>query len=49
MQTFYRTVWGENNTHIGRHNLVAQDPALAKADLLTRIRKAQELQEECFM
>lgn len=48
-QTFYRTVWGENNIHIGRHDLVAQDPDLAKADLLTRIRRSQELQEDRFM
>jgi len=48
-QTFYRTVWGENNTHIGRFDLVAQDPELRDADLLTKIRRAQELQEECFM
>jgi len=48
-QTFYKTVWGENNLHIGRHDLVAADPELANADLLIRIRKAQELQEECFM
>ncbi len=48
-QTFYKTVWGENNTHIGRHDLVVKDPELASADLCTRIRKAQEIQEECFM
>eukprot|EP00571_Detonula_confervacea_P016042 CAMPEP_0172308388 /NCGR_PEP_ID=MMETSP1058-20130122/8992_1 /TAXON_ID=83371 /ORGANISM="Detonula confervacea, Strain CCMP 353" /LENGTH=566 /DNA_ID=CAMNT_0013020785 /DNA_START=140 /DNA_END=1840 /DNA_ORIENTATION=+ len=48
-QTFYKTVWGENNTHIGRHDLVAADPDLSNADLLTKIRKSQELQEECFM
>lgn len=48
-QTFYKTVWGENNTHIGRFDLVAQDPELANADLLTKIRAAQQLQEKCFM
>ena len=48
-QTFYRTIWGENNLHIGRHDLVEQDPELSKADLLTKIRRAQELQEECVM
>jgi len=48
-QTFYRTVWGENNIHLGRFDLVAQDPKFADADLPTRIQKAQELQEECFM
>jgi len=48
-QTFYRTVWGENNIHLGRFDLVSQHPEFAKADLLTRICKAQELQEECFM
>ena len=48
-QTFYRTVWGENNTHVGRHDLVAADPNLKGADLLTKIRKAQQLQEDDFM
>ncbi|KAL7483897.1 hypothetical protein ACHAW6_009537 [Cyclotella cf. meneghiniana] len=48
-QTFYRTIWGENNTHVGRYDLVAKDPTLANADLRTKIRKAQELQEETFM
>jgi len=48
-QTFYKTVWGENNLHIGRHDLVAADPELANADLLTKIRRSQELQEEYFM
>lgn len=48
-QTFYRTVWGENNIHLGRFDLVAQNPEFASANLLTRICKAQELQEECFM
>ena len=48
-QTFYRTIWGENNTHIGRHDLVAADPSLANADLHTKIRRAQELQEEAFI
>mmetsp|Transcript_27923 Transcript_27923/g.57006 ORF Transcript_27923/g.57006 Transcript_27923/m.57006 type:complete len:576 (-) Transcript_27923:274-2001(-) len=48
-QTFYRTVWGENNTHVGRHDLVEQDPELSEADLLTKIRKAQELQEDCLI
>ena len=48
-QTFYRTIWGENNTHVGRHDLVAADPTLANADLRTKIRRSQELQEETFM
>mmetsp|Transcript_8073 Transcript_8073/g.13084 ORF Transcript_8073/g.13084 Transcript_8073/m.13084 type:complete len:570 (-) Transcript_8073:273-1982(-) len=48
-QTFYKTVWGENNTHVGRHDMMAQDPEFANADLCTKLRKAQELQEECFM
>lgn len=48
-QTFYKTVWGENNTHVGRLDMIAQDPEFANADLCTKLRKAQELQEECFM
>lgn len=48
-QTFYRTVWGENNTHIGRHDLLEQDPEYTDADLCTKLRKAQQLQEEVFM
>ncbi|KAL9180980.1 hypothetical protein ACHAXT_009785 [Thalassiosira profunda] len=48
-QTFYRTVWGENNIHIGRHDLIAKDPELASAPVRTRIQKAQDLQEESFM
>jgi sarcosine/dimethylglycine N-methyltransferase len=48
-QTFYRTIWGENNVHIGRHDLIAADPSLANADLRTKIQKAQEIQEEKFM
>lgn len=37
------------STHVGRHDLVEKDPELRNAGLLTRIRKAQELQEERFM
>jgi len=48
-QTFYRTVWGEDNTHIGRHDLLAEDPAMKDADLCTKLRKSQQIQEELFM
>jgi len=45
-QTFYSTVWGEHNTHIGRYDLVAADPELAKLPLQERIRVAQVLHED---
>lgn len=47
--TDYPFEQSENNTHIGRHDLVEKDPELRNADLLTRIHKAQELQEESFI
>lgn len=48
-QTFYSTVWGEHNTHLGRYDLVEADPETAALPLEERIRTAQVKQEECLV
>lgn len=48
-QTFYRTIWGDHNTHIGRHDLLDSDPEMKGANLCARLRKAQQIQEDLFM
>jgi len=48
-QKFYSTVWGKNNTHLGRYDLVEADPDLSKLPMTEKIRKAQQFHEDAII
>lgn len=48
-QTFYTTVWGTNNTHVGRYDLVEADANYSNLSVLEKIRKAQLFHEDAIM
>jgi len=48
-QEFYSTVWGKNNTHVGRYDLVEANQELSKLPITDKVRKAQLFHEDALI